>query len=767
MKSIGLVTYYNSDNFGAMLQAYALQSAIEKNGCQCTVISHDRFSVVQKELASDGKLKRHLKTGVRYPRSVKMIAAGQDKAVKRGKKRAKIKCAEFREEFFPRKTEIFYYTTEQIISDPPVFDGYVCGSDQIWSPERFTGAEPFFLDFAPEGRNRIAYAPSVAVTKIPDEMKEGYKRLVSRFTDVSVREKKGCDAIEEATGIRPEWVMDPTFLLTREDWNAFSDVPVDAPKRYIFCYFLGKENLLRARKMINKVAAHFNAEVVVLPYGEDSADGKWHGSLNAGPREFTALIRGAEYVLTDSFHGTSLSILLNKNFNVYAGMKTAGFANRFDRIANVLKLSGLEHRAFTDGGSIDLSEISYDDVREKLDPMIEASKKYLSQALNKVQPQPPVKYSQPHLASYESCTGCSACVAACPVGALEMKEDKAGFWRPVVNEDACIRCGKCEKKCPVRCPSERNGEKPGYIALYAKDKEVRGRGSSGNANGLLAEAVLQKGGEVFGAAMSDDCYSLSFKSASEVGLEKLQKSKYFEAGMGDVIPQIKAELNKGRFVMFTGTPCQAAGVRKIFGNHPKLLICDFICHGVTPAKLFASYLKEMEKQFGSKAKEVGFRSKAIGWRVHCMKIDFEDGQTYVKSQAADPYFIDFFGNKHLRTNCYSCARALHSVADITLGDYWAVKDKKNMEDTDEGISIVVLRTENAKRFFEENIAKNPGVFMQTLSSGEVDETLVARVRKVPKGNDVIPDKFNLNPALSVKGKLRKAYYENYARKKRK
>ena len=120
MKTIGLVTYYNSDNFGAMLQAYALKREIEKNGCRCTLISHNRFSAVHKELAggSGSKTARRVKTGVRHPRSLKMIASGQTKDIKRGKKRAKIKCASFRDEFFPDKTEIFYYNTDQIMKDP-------------------------------------------------------------------------------------------------------------------------------------------------------------------------------------------------------------------------------------------------------------------------------------------------------------------------------------------------------------------------------------------------------------------------------------------------------------------------------------------------------------------------------------------------------------------------------------------------------------------------------------------------------------------------
>ena len=137
-------------------------------------------------------------------------------------------------------------------------------------------------------------------------------------------------------------------------------------------------------------------------------------------------------------------------------------------------------------------------------------------------------------------------------------------------------------------------------------------------------------------------------------MEKLQKSKYLEAEMGDVIISIRNSLDSGKKVLFTGTPCQAAGVRKIFGSHPNLVICDFICHGVCSSAWYEKYIVAMESKYGARVKDVQFRSKAHGWRLYCMKIDFSNGRTYLKTQYSDPYYIDFFKNRHLRTNCYSC-----------------------------------------------------------------------------------------------------------------
>lgn len=769
MKTIGLITYYNSDNYGAMLQAYALQTEINNNSCKCIVILHDRFSVKQKLLIgnSENKFCRYsnlILKAIKYPRSLSILAASHQKGIRRKEQRQRIKCAKFREDFFPNKSDVFYYSTEQIMSDPPICDAYVCGSDQIWNPERFEGAEPFYLDFAPNGRNRIAYAPSVAMTYIPDNLKNRYRTLISKFSDVSVREKKGCIAIKNATGVEPEWVMDPTFLLPKDSWIKFSEVAVKVPKRYIFCYFLGKENLLRSRRLINKLAKKLNATVVVLPYGEHFADRKWRGVEGVGPREFVALIRNAQYVITDSFHGTALSIILNKKFNVYAGTNTASYANRFDRIENILEICDLCNRKYTSLTDFDDKEIDYSVVSSLLTPMIINSKMFLKKALDKVTEHIDAKDSHPHLASHESCTGCSACYASCPKHAIEMKLDVSGFYYPVINDQKCIKCGQCDAVCPVRSPEKSEECKHEYYAIFAKDVSLRKKGSSGNAFGIFAHQVLKNGGEVYGAALSNDCRKLCFDCASNVGLDQLQKSKYFEAEMGDVIHQIEKRLAQNVTVLFTGTPCQVAGLRKYFGHHPKLILCDFICHGVPSSVLFGKYLTELENNYGSKAKRVEFRSKAMGWKLHCMMIEFCNGKKYLKSQFSDPFFIDFLKNKHLRLNCYSCNRVINSCADITIGDYWAVAQKHNMVDTDEGISVVCLRTPQGKDFFSSLSQSVYDFYCHSLTASDVDETFITRTRKPADNCDVIPEKFDMHPSLSFKAKLQKIYYDYLPKK---
>ena len=760
MKQIGLVTYYNSDNYGAMLQAYALKTEIEKNNCECTIISHDRFSAKTNEFQrNDNNHVNRWKFG-QLVKGARLVVCKYQKSVVYEKERTRIKCSKFRDECFPKKTEVFYYSTKQILEDPPMFDGYVCGSDQIWNPERIEGSEPFYLAFAPEGRNRISYAPSIGTRTIPSEYTSFYQTYISMFDSLSVREKSGCQAIYNMTSIMPECVLDPTFLLSYNEWIEFSDADYNTPDEYILCYFLGKENLIRNAKVINSIAKRMNCKVVVLPYGMHCADKRWLGPTEVGPKQFVKLIKDAKYVLTDSFHGTSLSILLKKDFNVFSGDDSFSFANRFDRIKNILDISCLGNRMYKDCNDIDLSKIDHDAVQNIMYPTIIKSKEFLTNALNKVEKNHSKHSKVPHLASYESCTGCSSCISSCADHAITMKADKAGFWRPVIDEEKCIKCGKCERKCPVRNPIKNEGNFQFY-AIYANDKEFRRKGSSGNAFGLFANQVLKEGGDVFGAVLSDNCRELYFDSASNVGMNKLQKSKYFEADMRNTIERIEKLLAAGKTIMFTGTPCQAAGIRKYFGKNDKLLICDFICHGVSSSYWFGKYLSRIEEQYQSKATSVSFRSKRLGWRLYCMLIEFANGKHYLKTRYADPYYIDFFRNKHLRTNCYCCNRIIHSCADITFGDYWACNTKHNIEDTDEGVSVVRIGTQQGEKYLLSIPTESMNIIH--LSEQDVDETFVYRMRKKPDDCDILPDTFNMHPHLNIKQWTQKVYYEGFVR----
>lgn len=764
MKKIGLVTLYNSDNYGAMLQAYALQTTIGKLGCECEIVRHDRFGVPLKRERKTRRdqlnnIIQYLGLFLRTPRVLSYAWRAWDKGLKREFKRNSARCREFRRDFFPNLSSVFYQSIQQIRDDPPRCDAFVCGSDQIWNPARFEGAAPFFLDFGGDDVGRIAYAPSLATDRIPESMRAQYRKWIERFQAVSVRERSACVAIEEATGIRPRWVLDPTFLLDREEWGALAEEDPNRRRKFVFCYFIGYENFIAAYATIRKVAKRLDADIVVLPTGQHSlAKGIGPGDQLCGPRAFLGYIKNAAYVLTDSFHGTALSLNFRKDFGVFHARANASFTHKFVRVQNILDALGLGDRAFSQGEIPPLEPVDYASAAPKLDALVQESKAFLADALAAVR-ELPRRAPGPDIAAPSSCNACSACVAACPTGALAMEKDAAGFWRPSLDKAKCVECGACTKACPVRTPPERPAFQPRFFGFYAKDKALRAAGSSGNAFGVFANRCLEsQNGVVYGSAMDADCYGASCKSTDEVPLAALQKSKYVESRMGDAISRIKKDVRAGRNVLFCGTPCQAAAVRSVLGTPDNLLLCDFICLGVPSADWFKRYLLQMEQKFGAKATKVDFRSKLIGWTPLIMEIRFANGKVSRKTTFGDAFIVDYIQNNHFREVCYGCNQIMRSVADISIGDYWANQQKKLFVDTNEGISVVRVNTPQGERFFGQ-LRDRPDLFVEALSDADVDETFIDRSRKLPKTHDVYPSEFPMHPKRNLLGKLRFLKYE--------
>ena len=769
MSKIGLVTLYNSDNYGALLQAYALQETIKSLGCSCEIIQHDRFGTALKQArrTKTDRLNDNLqyaRMSLHNPKVLGYFLRRFDQQLRRAQKTNMLRCRHFRETFFTELSPVFYQSVEQIQRDPPLCDGFVCGSDQIWNPSRFEGAAPFFLDFGGDSAVRIAYAPSLGVERIPEEMWPQYKKWLERFQAVSVREKSACGAIEAAAGIRPAWVLDPTFLMNREQWEKLAIEDPDRRKKYILCYFLGKENFICAYKSIRETARRLDADIVVLPLGRHSiTKGLVSDRQLCGPQEFLGYLKNAEYVMTDSFHGTALSINFGKEFASFRGRKNSVFTQKFNRIQNILDALGLENRVFDEDCMPRLEPIDYEAVYQRLRVLVDVSKDYLANALKQVK-KLDFDLPVPYLASPQTCTGCTACMAVCPKGAIRMEKDAAGFWRPVIDTDSCISCNACTRACPVRSADCSRTKPISQFAFYLKDRKLRAEGSSGNAFGAFARTWLSTdNGVVYGSAMEADCCSASCRSTEEVPLSALQKSKYFESTMGDAISRMKRDLQSGKRVLFCGTPCQTAAARSVLGSPEELLLVDFLCHGVPSADWYKKYLLEMEKKYNAKAVSVDMRAKVIGWTPNTIEIRFDNGRVYQNNNFLDPYLFDFGMNKHLRECCYNCSRVVCSCADITIGDYWAAKKKKNVPNSNDGISVVRTNTAKGEGFLQK-ILESPAVFTAALDESDTDETFFRRSRKIPRGFNTYPERFPIRPKRQAGNRIRGIYYEIHFRK---
>lgn len=299
------------------------------------------------------------------------------------------------------------------------------------------------------------------------------------------------------------------------------------------------------------------------------------------------------------------------------------------------------------------------------------------------------------------CCGCSACEVSCPKHCIEMKQDEEGFLYPQIDKHLCINCGKCRSVCPVLTKNDLRNNPDCYIA-FSNNKNIRKKSSSGGLFTELAKEEIEKGGVVYGAGFNA-LFEVVHKSAiCKEELELLRGSKYVQSQMNRTYEEVKNNIEQGRPVYFSGTPCQVAGLYSYLGGRPeKLITQDFICHGVPSPLVWKKYLETYD---GVKSAE--FRSKKYGWHYFSMHIQ-TDRKCYYGRLDEDFYLKLFLDNTILRPICYNCSfKECGSKADITLADCWTsnqITDK--VLDKDEGLSLVISNTEKGKyhlKVLEEN-----------------------------------------------------------------
>lgn len=288
------------------------------------------------------------------------------------------------------------------------------------------------------------------------------------------------------------------------------------------------------------------------------------------------------------------------------------------------------------------------------------------------------------------CVGCGACVDSCPNDALYMALNENGFYKPILKKQSCINCGKCTEVCPTLdyTSNKRYGI---YYYGWINDERIRMNSSSGGAFSALAKQCLDKDGVVFGANYASDNKSVVMSSTQECTLDELRRSKYCQSRANGVFRKIDDCLKAGKFVMLTGTPCQIAAARKIFGNDDNLLLVSFICGGVVPETAFANYVDWLEKKYDSRVIAINMRDKTKGWNSACMRIEMENGKQYFKRYQFD-YYHHYYNSTNLKNDaCLSCKFTENSDADITISDYWGARIEKLKHD-DKGLSLICAFT---------------------------------------------------------------------------
>lgn len=304
-----------------------------------------------------------------------------------------------------------------------------------------------------------------------------------------------------------------------------------------------------------------------------------------------------------------------------------------------------------------------------------------------------------NISIFDKCTNCGACINKCPKDAIWV-ETSEKFYMPVVDKNKCVNCGACVNVCPVN--NEEKALEP--VCAYGgwnKDKDVVMSSSSGGVFFELANQIIADGGSVYSAVYSEDCKSVVFASSKVAKINRLQKSKYVESLVGYSFREIKEDLSNGMKVLFCGTPCQAAGLKRYLGvDNPNLLICDFICGGLPSHKLYSEHLEYLEKKYNSKITHVDFRPKTYGWQRYAVKIVFENGRVYNRLANEDSFLCCFlYGRYTVRDYCLQCKFTNNHISDITISDFWNYQKFSEQKNPD-GMSMVLCNTKKGREALE-------------------------------------------------------------------
>ena len=383
-KKIGLVLSYKSTNYGAQLQAYATQLIVEKYGHETEIIDYspqkgDRHIVLCKGLIT------YFYHYYRDSKLVKKHTTSDNALYKEEKQQRTELYLDFVKRRFHNIVNVSGYT--ELAARGKVYDAVLIGSDQKWLPG-FSFGNFTSLRFVPDYVRKISYATSLGVSEYPKYCWPTSRKAWKRFDFLSVRETQGADIIKQICG--PDTpvhvVVDPTYLMTKQEWETVFPIEKKKDEKYVFCYFLGNDDT--SKHIARKFAAEKHLKLVSILSTESFSeiDQTFADEIirGASPEDFVNWIRGAEYIFTDSFHGTAFSVINEKQVYIFY-RKRAETTSRNSRIDNILEKWGISDRLILPVvAEVDFStigDIDYAKVNDRINEEREKSLLFLAEAL--------------------------------------------------------------------------------------------------------------------------------------------------------------------------------------------------------------------------------------------------------------------------------------------------------------------------------------------------------------------------------------------------
>ena len=662
--SVGILTFHWAPNYGAVLQSWALQEYLNQRGFDAEIINYVPSN--HKPSLKHCFMTRHIKTVTHRIKEYR-----RERKIKTFR-RARLKCS-----------SITYKSNKELVSAPPLYDYYIAGSDQIWNPYFTMRGQggitlSYFLDFVPKSKRCIAFSSSFGCKSLSNQVEQTIFPVLKRFYSISTREKEGVEILRKM-GLNAVQTADPTFLLD----TARYDELIKETNRFnndIFVYILhGQKNY--ASNLINRVMQTTKKticekDITLLP-------------------EWLEHIRDSHYVLTNSFHCVVFCLLFHTKFYVFdVRGKDMG-----SRLSTLLGCLGLEDRLIDLSESNSLSDkqinapIRWEAVDEKIETIRSTAKTYLYNALENKHRIDDVPSSQ--------CSACGLCSIVCPQQCISLAEDDMGFMFPSIDGDKCTSCGVCLQRCPAGVIDKKTDDETNVLGVYScwnLNERIRARSSSGGAFSAIAESVVEKGGIVYGAE-STDYLMVKHRAVDRVeDIYRICGSKYQPSFAWDVYKDIRKEIQRGRMVLFSGTPCQVSALKEYVGDPENICYVDIACHGIPSLRVLREKCKKFEPHIVNR---IEYRDKRTGWKNYtCVYYDKAGKEISHETVSESDFMRGYIENLYIRESCEGCKYAnLPRVGDISLADCWS-KSHDDSEQSDKGVSAVLVNSEKGRVFFD-------------------------------------------------------------------
>lgn len=686
---VGILSMQRILNYGSFLQAYGLRQILESLGCDVQFVDYrPGRCLVGPEKGSDSGFTRKASKALE---ALSYEAPLHDRLAFIQYKRT------YAQRFYP----MLGLSEEPNLA--PDLDLLVIGSDEVFNcvqDNSNVGYTPALFGQGIRANRKVSYAASFGNTTL-DKLDEYGKRdevagWLSGLDAISVRDANSGTIVSELTGVVPTYSLDP--VLAYDFMGECTEIPssVDETVPYIVVYGYSGRLSRGECAAVRSYAAGRGLKVLNI----GGVQGVCDRFVNCSPFEAVAYFTHADAVVTDTFHGTILSVITHTPFASF--MRGQGYGNS-QKLGDLLRRLHLEDRiargADMLSGTLD-SPVAWAATDAVIAEGRKAARAYLAEQVRlclEKRSAPRASYLNTGRAA--DCTGCGACAYVCPTSAIQMAEDACGFVCPEVDESACVHCGRCAAACHMNDPvSLRRGAPVACYGAIERDAGSLRQSASGGIATVLSLEAVEAGGVVYGCVANREDVRHE-RMADTTSLERAQGSKYVQSDVSRVLSPLEDDIKAGRAVTFIGTPCQCAAVRRLFGDSESLTTVDLVCEGVPSQRMYADFLNDLERERGERVTDFRFRDKRGGWSTKNAVVLGEGGKPLDEQPHSYYYYYYWLFSKALilRDSCYECPYACgERVGDVTVGDFWGVETAGlgyGLSDFEAGISCVLVNSE--------------------------------------------------------------------------